>query len=166
MLLMVALVSGTVFAAAAGARRTSTVLDRFLATQGDFDLAVAVSRPRVASDPDQVLALAAELATVDGVESVIPAQAVFPWMRGIDDFPLLTGPDPRYLDVAKSHAIDGRMPTVGDVATVALNETAARLLGLSVGDVLVIPTLSVDTAELVWDGNVDDPANVEVDGRR
>jgi len=165
MVLMVALVSGAVFTAAAGARRTSSVLDRFLATQGDFDLMVAVSRPRVASDPDQVLALAAELETVAGVESVTPAQAVFPWIREIDESAFVTGPDRRYLDVATSHAIDGRMPTADDVGTVALNETAARLLDVTVGDVLVIPTLSVDTAEKMWDGLVTDPASVEADGR-
>ena len=84
---LVAAVSGAVFTAAAGARRTSSVLDRFLDAQGSTDLTVAVSRPRIASDVDVVGALAAQLSTLRGVDDVVAGQTVLPWINDGDEGP-------------------------------------------------------------------------------
>jgi hypothetical protein len=155
--LLVALVSGSVFTAAAGARRTATVLDRFLDTVGEPELVIGVVQPRVASDGDRILALGAELEALPSVRDAFGVQNLFAGAALEADFDLATGPDDRYLSDFSQLMVDGRMPTLDSTGEVALNEAAADALGLGVGDLLVTPTYSIDTAQALFEGRLADP---------
>lgn len=155
--LLVAVVCAAVFTAAAGARRTSGVLDRFLDAQGDVDLTLVVSWPMIATDADRVTALAGQMARVGGVDDVVVAQSVLPRIEGGEEYVMFTGPDARYLAALDAPTVDGRMPTEAATHEVALNEIAARRLGLDVGDVLVLPTYTLDGAQQMWETYAEPP---------
>lgn len=155
LVLMVGLISGVVLTATAGARRTSSVLDRFLEATGEPEASVGLVRPRVASDTDLVLELAAELEALEGAGEVTPTQGIIAVAETEEDFLLITGPDDRYLHVATPHLLQGRMPSSASEEEVALNEAAAQELGLVTGDRLVVPTIRPETGEAMFNGEVD-----------
>jgi len=150
--LIVVLVTGAVLTAAAGARRTASVLDRMQAAHPQPDLSLSVNDPRFASDVDQVRDLEARLAKLDGVERVVAIHNLF-IETGLDEgFWLSTGPDDHFLETVDVIVVNGRLPGVESEAEVAIDEPASTALGLGVGDVLVAPTIRTETAAAAIEG--------------
>ena len=151
----IAVVTAIVLGGAAGARRTASVYDRFLAATNAPNAVVLASWPGHASDPDEVLGIADDLARLDGVIEVAPE--VWVAAAGISterDFGIITGPDSRYLEVGGPVVIQGRLPSTDN--EVALNANAAREFDLGVGDQLEIETITPETAnELFLGGGFD-----------
>ena len=144
---MVALVTATVLATTAGARRTSTALDRFMTSTAARDLHVAVLSPDFALDPGRVDLLRQRLAEVPGVELVSAITVAAVGVEGTYyDFGLMTSPDGRYFhDIERPVVLAGRLPALASTEEVAINETAAAGLGLGVGDTLAGPTFSAES---------------------
>jgi ABC-type antimicrobial peptide transport system permease subunit len=155
LMLIVALVSGVVLGAAAGGRRTSTVLDRFLDATGTADVTIGVGLPSFASDPDAVQAVADDIARIEGVVRVAPVQAIPAVGLTEQDLALLTGPDDRYWAMLQPRLLSGRRPAPDDPDEVMINEAIAHELSLSIGDVLVVPTFTVEAAEAAVDGQAE-----------
>jgi FtsX-like permease family protein len=159
--LIVAAVTAAVLATTAGARRTSTVLDRFMAHTGARDLHVAVLSPEFALDPGRVDALREKLASLDGVTT---ASAIFVAPVGAKgtqyDFGIMTSPDGGYFhDVDRPIVVAGRLPRPEAVDEIAVNETAVDQLGLAVGDVFLGPTFTpAETAAFLDDEAVSEVA--------
>ena len=138
--LIVAVVGTVVLAAAAGARRTSTVVDRAQADTLARDLRIQVD------DNAAIPRVAAAVADSPDVAAVAEV-SIFPVDAG-GEFDLALFGDPggelghtvdRPLD------LDGRLPTGPDEVT--LNTAAARDLGVGVGDPLPIGTFTADDVE-------------------
>jgi hypothetical protein len=152
---IVALISGAVMTAGAGARQTATVLDRYLDEYEIPDLAIGVSLPRWTADADSVRALEAELAGVRGVDDVVPIHNIHVAFPFDTEFALATGPDDRYLE-SGFFVLEGRMPSADSVGEVALNEAATQVLDMGIGDELVAPTISPATAQVLSNGGLDE----------
>jgi hypothetical protein len=103
--------------------------------------------------------MAEQMARLDGVDDVVVAQSVFPRIENGEDYVMFTGPDDRYLAALDAPTVDGRMPTEAATHEVALNEIAARRLGLGVGDVLVMPTYTLDGAQQMWETYAEPPGS-------
>jgi hypothetical protein len=152
--LITAVVVATVAGTLAGARRTSSVLDRFLAATAARDLHLAVLSPEFALEPDRVEALRLRLARLDGVAEV---SAIFIAPVGADgtqyDFGIMASPDGGYFrDIDRPIVLAGRMPRPEAIDEIAINETAAHQFGLRVGDVFTGPTFTpVETAAFLAD---------------
>ena len=153
---MVALVSGTVFAAAAGARRTSSVLDRFVETTSMPDAMVGLARPRVASDPELLNGVATQLAELDGVEEVLIVHGIPAVGQTEEDMTLLTTSVDGAVPARSPLLLSGRLPFDDSLSEVALNEGAADELGLAVGDSFSTASTTVRTAEALFDGQLDE----------
>jgi hypothetical protein len=148
--LMVALVVGVVAAALAGARRTSSSVERFRAwshaSDGSFQ----------ASSLDEAGSLRRLLATRADVVAVAERRLVngFVENRPISDIALIADPEGRYgVDVDRPRVLSGRMPAADRPDEIALNELAARLARVRVGDVLQMKTWSVRDLESLFGGN-------------
>ena len=153
-MLVVALVSGAVFATAAGARRTASVLDRLQAAYPAPDVWIGISDVRFAGDLERMGDLEARLSALDGVERVETSPSIFVATDLDDVFAFSTGTDASYLEYLQGavQVIEGRLPAIDGTEEIAVNEAAADALDLEVGDVLLAPTLSVETAAGVVDG--------------
>ncbi|HUF98536.1 MAG TPA: hypothetical protein VMM60_10445, partial [Ilumatobacter sp.] len=156
--LVVALVCGAVFATAAGARRTASVLDRLQARYPAPDVWIGVSDPRFAGDVERMNDLQAQLAALDGVERVAGGPNIFIASELDEPLTFSTGADDAsyaaYLQDAVRF-IAGRKPAIDGTREIALNEAAADALGLGPGDSLAAPTLSVETAVGLVEGRGD-----------
>ncbi len=145
--MLVAVVAAAALTSAAGARRTSTVLDRYLAATATPDLEVMAYWPELVADADAMSSLADELAALDGVIDAVPSQAFVTF--GVPGQSYLrvvrTGPDARYLDVDRSPLVSGRDVDPSSGAEVVVSEQTAASLGLEVGDTLAVPTPSTGT---------------------
>jgi hypothetical protein len=148
--LMVALVVGTVAAALAGARRTSSSVERFRswahASDGWFQ----------SNTVEEAGALRAVLAARSEVTTVAQRRLVngFVLNRPISDIALVTDPEGRYgVNVDRPRVLSGRMPAADRPDEIALNELAARLAGVHVDDVLQIKTWSERDLESLFGGN-------------
>ena len=155
----IAVLTAIVLGGAAGARRTASVYDRFLEATNAPNAVVLASWPGHASDPDEVLRVADDLARLDGVIEVAPE--VWVATAGTErDFGIITGPDNRYLEVGGPVVIEGRLPSTDN--EVALNANAAREFDLGVGDQLGIETITPETANGLFLGGdfaLDGPAD-------
>ena len=152
--LITAVVVATVAGTLAGARRTSSVLDRFISVTAARDLRLAVLSPEFALEPGRVEALRLRLAQLDGVAAV---SAIFIAPVGADgtqyDFGIMASPDGAYFrDLDRPIVLAGRLPNPDAVDEIAINETAADQYGLTVGDVFSGPTFTrAETAAFLTD---------------
>jgi hypothetical protein len=141
--LLVALAGGVTLAALAGARRTSSSFDRFLAWSRSQDVLVFGS----AIDADDV----ARIRDLPGVAAL-----------GVGRFMSLTGPDGDLLgggavvapldgvlgdDVYRLRITAGRAPAEGVADEIAISETMARAAGLQVGDELPVRSYTQEQME-------------------
>lgn len=140
-----AFVVGTLLAVTAGARRTTTVLDRFLAGTHASDTYLGFYWPAVADDPDEVVAMLQTLRALDGVIAAEAHAQVPVKLDTASDFFVRTPYDTSgHID--RPVIVAGRLPEPGRPHEVAVNELAAAELGLAVGDRITGPTVSPGTA--------------------
>lgn len=152
---LVAVVVGATAAGAAGAHRTATALDRFVAATSTSDLQVEAVAAPLAVDPRAGVALADEIGAVDGVDRVGVANG-YPVETGLtdDDFMVYASVDGSLLDrLDRPRLLTGRWPAADAADEIVVNETAARTLGLGIGDEVAGPTLSPDTIEATFSGD-------------
>ena len=141
--LFIAVVGTVVLTAFAGARRTSSALDRLRSATRDSDFTVTRSDDRAFAD-----ALAAKLRASGVVAEAARASQAIAIPDGSDqktnaDFFLLFDADGRLgHDVQRPLLVAGRMPNPKSADEVLLSRPAARILGLGVGDRLRASTLS------------------------
>jgi hypothetical protein len=156
--LLVAITGGTAVAALAGARRADTAFDRFFDATGEPEVAALLDFDRLGFDIDKAkgseeeLAAAAELPGVEGAAALAvwvltPGPPLEPWQFGVVR---AEG------NVNRGRVVRGRAPDPARPDEVALNEAAARGLGVDVGSSLVLHTAAADQAEdWVDDGYVE-----------
>jgi FtsX-like permease family protein len=162
LVVIVATVTAAVLATVAGARRTSTVLDRFSAATAARDLHVAVLSPEFALDPGRVDGLRQKLADLEGVTTAAAITVAPVGAKGTQyDFGIMTSPDGGYfVDVDRPIVLAGRLPRPDAVDEIAVNETAVDQLDLSVGDVFRGPTFTAaETAAFLADEAVSEAAS-------
>lgn len=151
---MVAVVTAVVLAGAAGAHRTSTVLDRHLAEINARDMTALVLDPALNRDLAATEALRDSLADVDGVTGVSRTVGYFVMAEADPsaDLILAGSPDSTFTAVDRARPRRGRLPSATSVDEVALNGPAAEALGLDVGDRLVLATFKPETIEQLFLG--------------
>ncbi len=166
---VVAVVVGLSVAGMVGARRTATVLDRFVDETRTGDVVVAALAPDVARDPAAGEALSGALAGVEGVEAV-GVQAGFPVEVGVDDYFMVWSSvdDTALRAIDRPLVVDGRLPAADDPDEIAINEQAAEVLDLRLGDTVEGPTLTPEGAAAAFTGEfegfIGDPLGLEVVG--
>lgn len=166
---VVAVVVGLTVAGTVGARRTATVLDRFVDETRTGDVVVAALAPDVARDPAAGAALSSALAGVDGVEAA-GVQAGFPVEVGVDDYFMVWSSvdDTALRAIDRPLVVDGRLPSADDPDEIAVNEQAAEVLDLRLGDTVEGPTLTPDGAAAAFTGEfegfVGEPLELEIVG--
>ncbi len=144
---LTAVVVATVLATLAGARRTSSALDRFMEATAARDLQVVVNSADFVRQPARVDELRQRLAGMDGVD-LVSAMTMTPIaVSGTPyDFGAMASPDGGYFrTVDRPIVLAGRLPADGAVDEIALNETAVDQLGLGVGDRVAGPTFTPET---------------------
>ena len=148
--LTVAFVSGAVTAALAGARRTNSSIERFRdwahASDGNFQT----------NSLEEAASLRAFLAKRSEVVAVAQRRLVNGFLEGrpISDIALVTDPEGRYaVDIDRPRLLAGRLPALHAADEITLNELAARLARVRVGDVLRIKTWSKKDLEGLFAGN-------------
>ena len=134
---LVALVSGVVLATGAGARRTSSALERFVRTTGASDIAIQIR------DADLDAKVAEQLKTTRGVTRVA-ADRSFPVDAGTPlDFTVIGAADEHWQrDVDTPLVLRGRLPSQRAPLEVAVNESAWRMLHVSLGDAVTVHTFA------------------------
>jgi hypothetical protein len=147
--LLVAIVSTVVLAALVGAQRTSTSVERFRewahASDGSFQsdlperadamLAAALATPEV------------ETATLRILLNIFPADGTTP------DLAIMSDPTGIYgVSLDRPLILHGRLPRADAPDEILLNELAARITGLGVGDVIEANTWSTDDLEAMFEG--------------
>jgi cell division protein FtsX len=144
--LIVAVVGSVVLAAAAGARRTATVVERARD-------ATAATELRMQVDADQAVVheVADALVASGEVEELARVRA-FPVDAGGDyDLTLLGDPDGRLgRTIDRPVDVEGSLPSGPD--EVALNEFAAEQLDVAVGDTVSTGTFAADDIEAIMFG--------------
>lgn len=141
--LLVAITGGLVLAAAAGSRRTASAYDRFVDRTATRDLSVQID----ADDPDPYLERIEQLPSVvaSGRVEIYP---VAPTDESVDtevDIALFVSPDGAYgADVDRPRVLEGRLPDPEAVDEIIVNELAARLAGLAVGDRIEVVAFTPD----------------------
>ena len=142
--LIVAVVGTVVLAAAAGARRTSTALDRAQATTQARDLRIQVDDNGAVPRVSDAVAESPEVAAM-AVVGIFPVDA-----GGDFDLALFGDPDGALgQTIDRPIAVDGRLPAAGAADEVTLNAAAASDLGVGVGDPLPIETFDAEDLELL-----------------
>ncbi|MGH9232709.1 MAG: hypothetical protein ACRD0R_05145 [Acidimicrobiales bacterium] len=140
---LVALVSGAVLTALVGAHRTSTSVDRFRDWAAASDVSYQTADPTGAQVDEM-------LAAVDGMPEIETATSRllvngFPSDESIPDIAILTDPHGAYgIDIDRPRVLAGRLPDPGSPDEILLNEQAARLTGLAVGDRIPVRTWTQD----------------------
>ena len=156
--LMVA-VGAVVLASLAGAHRSATVLDRYMKSTNQQDAGVYALGLSAADAP-------ALLGAVPGVTQVSSADYFLaqPTIPGTPhDFGIVASPDPGFaVDMTRYVVRDGSLPAKDRPDQVALNLPAARALGLTTGDTLVVDTLT----PAAFDRMVNGAGGVVLDGPR
>lgn len=153
LVLLVALATGAIAASLAGARRTSSALDRFLEYNSPPDLQVygeSIDIEAVRSLPEVSGSAtgAYGLLTVEGPDvAPLPPGVINPFIsidsRGERQF--------------RPYVIDGRDPADGDAHLVALDEEAANRLGAGVGDEVRLRFFLFDQMEELYETGGDFP---------
>jgi putative ABC transport system permease protein len=135
-ILLCGLAGAVVLTVAAGARRSSTVLDRFTEATGAADVLVEVGD----ADP----AVRDEIARLPMVAETGAVALVFALVEGVDDdIGLFVSNDDRMgTTIEHDRVVRGRWPAPGRADEVALNEAAAEAMGVDVGGRIDVATLS------------------------
>ncbi len=148
LVLVVGVIGTVVLATAAGARRTSSVLDRARVETAATDLRVQVDAgPAVVADVAAALKASAAVTEL-ARHRILPVDAG-------TEFDLVLHGDP---DGLIGTAIDrpvsqvGRLPDPGRADEVTLNEIAADLLGVGIGDRFAVHTFAPDDIEPIISG--------------
>ena len=135
--LLIGLLGGAVFAAAAGARRTETAYARFLDAARASDVFITPFERRLRSSYEEIRRLPqvadAALAAVPVMAKVSPS--------GAGDFLIfaMASADGRYgYTVNRPKLLDGRLPRRDRPAEVLVDPRTARQLGLSLGEALTL----------------------------
>jgi hypothetical protein len=137
--LFVALVGGVVLAAAAGARRTATAVDRL----GGASLDPHSFLDANGTDESKW----SRIADLPSVETAAPV--AFPYVFATKGYyPMLVGTDDQLGDaVARGVLLAGRRPRPGAAEEIALSEAAAKGLGLRPGKTLDVVTVTPEGAQ-------------------
>jgi hypothetical protein len=152
---LVALAGGVTIGAVAGAGRADTAFVRFTAHTRDANVTVFPTfesaevfdpslEPRLAAAFDEAVALPSVISATEAVLwAATPSPEIAAFQFGLAR---LAGEPSRPFVVA------GEVPDVDDGHQVTLNELAARILDVGVGDRLTIHTVAPDQAQ-EWDEN-------------
>lgn len=131
--LLIGLVGGTVLATVAGARRTETAYDRYLAEANAEDVVTSifgVANPQFRGTLDAIAAIP----EVESIAVTAPMVAV-PDDRSVSFQDFQAGADGQYLyETDQPKLVAGRLPDPSRVDEVFLNRAAAAALALGVGD--------------------------------
>lgn len=149
--LITALVVAVILATTAGARRTSSTLDRYLAATDSTDVMMGTVWPTLSSDGERISQVLDEVRSSPGVEAA-RVDAFVPLEAGTEnDFGALV---PYAARDASDRALlqVGRYPADDAPDEVALNESAARELGLGVGDELIVDAMDRPAAVSAMEG--------------
>lgn len=160
---------GLTLAAAAGARRADTAVDRFLIELGAPISVSANSSAMFDAEPGTSADLARQISKVTGVRGVRQAT----WL-GVA---LQDGDEPLYFfSVALGDAVgddppasvrvtEGRLPDHDATDEVAVTSAAAAVIGAEVGDIIELRSYAADQLELFVrdDGGVDNGPRVQVE---
>ncbi len=160
--LLIGLVAGPVMGLIAGARRTSTVYDRFLAETEPADVLIAESPDFGITKID--LQAAADLPEV---EQAAISRVYFTVIRLEDDRLILPGNDAIVMvdpgsvgdGLNQPRAIRGRLADPADPTEVVVGFSLARRFGLDVGDTLEISLIQLESlpaAQLEFLATIDD----------
>ena len=145
---LVALAVGMVLATVAGARRTTTVVDRYLEATNARDLSafvVTIGADKSIDGRDLADRIDDRLSELPGVREVGTGVG-YPTAASEEfDVTVVASPDDSmYRTIDEPILLDGRLPDAGSAREVAINEPAAKLLEFGVGDVIEAPTFSPD----------------------
>jgi ABC-type antimicrobial peptide transport system permease subunit len=144
---LVAIVSSVAMAAATGASRTASSLDRLLAASDASDVEMFVFTADVATE------LGRSLATVDGVAAIGLGHAFLAGVPTTVDFAIVSSPDGSLMNrIGRPRLLRGRMPEATVDDEIVLNELAASDLGLDVGDHLIAPMGAPDLFDFLATG--------------
>ncbi len=135
--ILVAAASAVTLAGFAGARRTDSVLERFLAATHAGDVGAMIQSADFTRHPDQVMALRDAFARIDGARDVAVSRG-YPMQVGTKyDFSVVASPDGSFFSrIYAPLVLRGRLPHTSAADEVAISDTAARELGLGPGDTL------------------------------
>jgi hypothetical protein len=158
---LVALVTATVLAGSAGARRTSSALDRWQEATRASDIRAFALHPDFARRPELVDDLRADLEALDRVGSVVTVHVAYLDAGTTYDFSLMGSTDGGFYDQDRPMVLDGRLPAVDSLDEIAVTESAATELGVGVGDAVGGATFSPEMiAALV----AQEPLGFDLDG--
>lgn len=147
--LLVGFVSATIFTALVEAQRASTSVDRLREWSAASDASFQ-SNTREQADNMYAAAL-----TVAEIESVCERSLVNAFVVDglVPDIALMTDPAGHCgVDIDRPHLLAGRMPDPAAPNEIMLNELAARLSGLHVGDHVLVNTWSATDLEELFTG--------------
>jgi ABC-type lipoprotein release transport system permease subunit len=135
-ILLCGLAGAVVLTVAAGARRSSTALDRMTEATGAADVLVEVGD----ADP----AVRDQIAQLPMVAESGAVALVFALVDGVDDDIGLFVPNDDRMGTTIEHdrVVRGRWPAPGRADEVALNEAAAEAMGVDVGDRIDVATMT------------------------
>ena len=139
-ILLIAVVTAAVLTALVGAHRSASAVERFRGSAGASDLEYQ-SDDRTGADDILTAARAQSVTEQAGLRHLVN---VWP-TDGSNDIAVMSDPDGVYGDdVDRPRVLEGRMPAVDASDEVLLNELAAEVTGLRVGDHIEANTWSVD----------------------
>jgi hypothetical protein len=142
LVLLLAVAGGAVLAAAAGARRTASAYPRFLTASKASDVLVAPDEPDMGG-------YFGALARLPGAGAVAPVaamalEALGHSSLGARESVVLTPVDRRFgrgVDVPK--VLAGRLPAAGNAGEIVVDQRAAAVMGLQVGNVLTMRAVPI-----------------------
>lgn len=153
-----ALVSGASLTAAAGARRTATVVDRMVAEFPTPDHTVSIYQTANAGDTTRLRAAEAALTELPGIDRAIALPGIFVAIGdGSWALQITTPLDSDFLDSGWTRPLRrGRLPAGDGGGEVAFDAATASRLGLEVGDEFVAPTIAAETVDAIMRGLITD----------
>lgn len=145
---LVAIVSTVLLAAVAGARRSSTVVDRFLEATHSRDLgvfAITLGSEGAVDGPELIGRIGRRLDETEGVTET-GISVGYPTAASDEfDVAVIVSPDATHFSTIDRPILrEGRMPAPGSPDEVTINDVTARLLDVGVGDTFRAPTFSPD----------------------
>jgi hypothetical protein len=150
-----ALVVGTTLASVAGANRSASAFDRYLAE-------VQVPHAMAFGDPDT----RRRFGSLEGVEAAVEMEliAAFPMTDGEDFFPLLLSADGTVpFERTRYPVVEGRFPQRDAPHEAALSERTAERMGVGVGGVITLATLSPEATERLNEEGTFEPDGPEIE---
>jgi ABC-type lipoprotein release transport system permease subunit len=131
--LAIGLAGAVVLTAAAGARRTATAFDRFLAQGHAEDLYFSIGRP---TDPEMMQA-AHEIEALPQVEAASSVAAMVVYERALEAPYQFAGIDERYGNaIDRPNVVQGRRPDPDRADELLVNRTFAREADVGAGDTI------------------------------